>query len=101
MSGGVVRTVSLEGVGCAATMCSRVAVRDTNANRVWLDGLASVSRISQHGVWGPVSAVFKFKSGHAREESVIPGNRVLYIEDGSGRREKLDLASIAEISFIQ
>ena len=100
LADGTARTVTLQGVGCTASMCSRVAVRDMKA-RVWLDGLASVSKISQDGDAGPVKAFFKFKNGTERTESVVADNRVLYLEGRFGRSEKLDLASLSEIAFIQ
>jgi len=100
MLNGIERAVTLEGVGCPASMCSRVRVRNTKASNVWLDGLASVSAI-QNGEAGSVKAIFNLKSGEESQESVVAGNRVLYVKDGRGRREKLDLAGISRISFLQ
>jgi hypothetical protein len=100
MLNGIERTVTLEGVGCPVSMCSRVRVRNTRANNVWLDGVASVSGI-QNGASGTVKAIFNFKSGEQGQESVVSGNRVLYVKDGRGRREKLDLADVRRISFLQ
>lgn len=100
MLNGIERTVTLEGVGCPVSMCSRVRVRNTKANNVWLDGVASVSGI-QNGGLGTVKAIFNFKSGEQDQESVVSGNRVLYVKDGLGRREKLDLADVSQILFLQ
>ena len=100
MLNGIERTVTLEGVGCPVSMCSRVRVRSTKANNVWLDGVASVSAI-QNGALGTVKAIFSLKSGGESHESVVAGNRVLYVKDGRGRHEKLDLADVSRISFLQ
>jgi hypothetical protein len=97
MSDGTSRRVTLRGVGCTQAMCSRVRVRDTNTDSVWLDGLASVRDISQNGE-GPVRAVFAFKDGSSREISINAWNRVLYV----GSRfwtDKVDLAGVTRIDF--
>src|ERR1700694_2471515 len=48
---------------------------------------------------GPVTAVLKFRNGVERQASIVPGNRVLYVEGHFGRTEKLDLASMTRIDF--
>jgi hypothetical protein len=98
MADGTARTITLQGVGCTESICSRVRARDMKADGVWLDGLASVREISREAE-GPVRAVFTFKDGVERQASVVPGNRVLYVEGRFGRTEKLDLASLAKIDF--
>lgn len=100
LADGSIRAVTLQGVGCPISMCSRVRARDTKASSLWLDGLASVSQISQVGIGGPVKALFKFKDGSERFDSVIGANRVLYLQGWFGLSEKLDLATVREISFI-
>src|SRR5436309_5759392 len=42
LAGGEVRSITLQGVGCVASMCSRVLAKDVHAESVWLDSLASV-----------------------------------------------------------
>jgi hypothetical protein len=98
MADGTARVVTLQGVGCAVSICSRVRAKDSKAYNVWLDGLASVREIS-HDVDGPVSAIFKFRDGTERQTSIVEANRVLYLEGGFGRTEKLDLASLTKIEF--
>jgi hypothetical protein len=100
MLNGVETTVTLEGVGCRTSMCSRVRVRNTTANNVWLDGVASVRSI-QDTASGTVKAIFDFKNGGESQESVVAGNRVLYVKDGHGRQQKLDLGDISRISFLR
>jgi hypothetical protein len=98
MTDGIARTITLQGVGCTASLCSRVRARALERESVWLDGLASIREIS-HEAEGPVSAVFTFKDGSQRGVSIVEGNRVLYLEGRSGRTEKLDLARLARIDF--
>ena len=62
--------------------------------------LASVSQITQVGTAGPVKALFKFKDGSERFDSVVVANRVLYLQGWFGVSEELDLATVREISFI-
>ena len=62
ISDGTSRRITLQGVGCAQGMCSRVRMRDSKTGGVWLDRLASVRDISQIAT-GPVHAVFTFKDG--------------------------------------
>jgi hypothetical protein len=98
MADGSGRTVTVQGVGCPATMCSRVRARDVHAEDVWLDGIASVSEISR-APEGPVTARCKFKDGTERQTAIVATNRVLYIEGRFGRTERVDLASLTEIEF--
>jgi len=70
------------------------------AANVWLDGVAGVSSI-RDTTSGTVKAIFNFKNGEERQESVVAANRVLYVKDARGRHEKLDLANISQISFLQ
>jgi len=97
---GSTRTVILQGVGCATSICSRVAVRDINTNAIWLEGLSSISDISRDTAAGSVKAVFRFKNGTKRQTAVIASNRVFYIKGDFGRTEKLDLASLAKIDLL-
>jgi hypothetical protein len=95
---GTARTVTLEGIGCSISMCSRVRAKDTNKDDVWLDGLSSVRQISHDG-HGPVQAIFRFRDGGERLASIVEGNRILYIRDGFSTTKKLDLASVTRIDF--
>jgi len=98
MADGTARTITLQGVGCTESICSRVRAKDTKAGDVWLDGLASVRDIS-HEPLGPVTAVFTFKDGRERRASIIEVHRVLYIDGRFGFTHKLDLARLARIDF--
>lgn len=98
MLDGSTRTVTLQGVGCTATICSRVRARDTNSESVWLDGIDSVRGITGERD-GAVTAIFTFRDGTERQASVIPAHRILYIRERFGRVEKVDLGSVARIDF--
>ena len=80
-------------------MCSRVRATDVKTESVWLDGLASVRDIS-HETEGPIRALFTFKDGSERHTSIVAGNRVLYVQGQFGRTEKLDLARLTRIDFL-
>ena len=57
---GATRTVTLQGVGCSISMCSRVRAKDIKTDDVWLDGLASVRPIS-HDARGSVKAILELR----------------------------------------
>jgi hypothetical protein len=98
MADGTARAVTVEGVGCAETMCSRVRVGTSKADTVWLDGLASMRAIS-HDADGSVKAIFKFRGGAERQASIVAENRVLYIAGWFGYTERLELGSVRRIDF--
>ena len=98
MLDGATRTVTLQGVGCTASICSRVRARDVNSENLWLDGIESVRGITGQRD-GAVTAYFTFKDGTERQASVIREHRILYIRERFGRIDTLDLASIARIDF--
>ena len=97
MADGTTKAITLEGVGCAASMCSRVRARENNSDSIWLDGLASIRQIRDAN--GAVQATFPFKNGIEREGSIAQDNRVLYIWRWFGSPEKLDFARIHRIDF--
>jgi hypothetical protein len=94
MTDGTRHALTLQGVGCAQGMCSRVRVKDAD---VWLDGLASVSDISQNAD-GPVHAVFTFKDGSSRQASITALNRVLYVGSLFWPHQ-LDLIRVRRVDF--
>jgi hypothetical protein len=98
MADGTTRRITLHGVGCQESICSRVRARDTKAGDVWLDGLASIRDIS-HEPTGSVTAVFTFKDGGERRASIIEWHRVLYVEGHWGLTQKLDLARLTRVDF--
>ena len=97
MADGTTKAVTLEGVGCAASMCSRVRARENNSDSIWLDGLTSIRQI--HDANGGVQATFAFKNGIEREGSIAQDNRVLYISHWLGNPEKIDFTRIHRMDF--
>ena len=98
MSDGSARTVTLQGVGCTANICSRVRALDVNSESVWLDGIDSVHAISSKAD-GAVTAILRFRNGTERQVSIIQAHRILYVGERFGRVEKLDLTRVARIDF--
>jgi hypothetical protein len=98
LANGSRRTVTLEGVGCSETLCSRVAVRsridgDAHIQRTRLDSLVAIKDITKDG------ARFVFKDGTEQRQSVVVDNRVLYVVNQNGGKTKIDLARIASLEF--
>ena len=96
---GPTRTVTVEGVGCSSSMCSRVSVNGTLArqsvvSRTWLDSIAMIRDVTRD------DALFVFKDGSQHRLSVVPLNRVLYLENQGGGREKLDLTRVKSLEFV-
>jgi hypothetical protein len=95
---GTSRTIKLEGVGCTESMCSRVFIRSKSETeaplRTWLDSVASVKDTSEN------DALFVMRDGTERRLSFVPDFRVLYVSNPSGRAEKLDLAKIRSLEFL-
>jgi hypothetical protein len=98
LADGTAHAITLHGVGCTERICSRVRARDTKADDVWLDRLASIRDIS-HETSGPVTALFTFKDGVERRASIVEVNRILYLEGRFGLTRKLDLARLTRIDF--
>jgi hypothetical protein len=97
MADGATRTVTIEGVGCSTSMCSKVRARENYSDSIWLDGLTSIGQI--HDANGSIQATFAFKNGIKREGSIVQDNRILYISRWPASAEQLDLASVRRIEF--
>jgi hypothetical protein len=94
---GATRTVALEGVGCSAAICSRIAIKakgehDSIVRRPF-DAIAAIKDTTEH------DALFVLKDGTQRRMSLLTDFRVVYLGDGS-RAEKLDLAKVRSIEFL-
>jgi hypothetical protein len=92
------RMVTLEGVGCSSSMCSRVSVNGTLAgesvvSRTWLDSILMIRDVTRD------DALFVFKDGSESRLSVVPLNRVLYLKDQRGGRETVDLTRVKSLEF--
>jgi hypothetical protein len=96
---GTTETVTLEGVGCSTSMCSRVAVASKErgaavVTKTWLDSIAEIRNITKD------DAGVRFKDGAERRLSIVPLNRVLYIQGPKGAAEKMDLARVRSVEFL-
>jgi hypothetical protein len=95
---GTTRTVRLEGWGCTESMCSRVFIRSKSENRAplrtWLDSIAAIRDTTA------ADALFVMKDGTERRLPFVPDYRVLYVSNRIGLTEKLDLAKIRSIEFL-
>lgn len=95
---GTSRTIKLEGVGCTESMCSRVFMRSQGESgtplRTWLDSIASIKDATAN------DASFVMKDGTERRMGFVADFRVLYVSTSKGRTEKLDLAKIQSLEFL-
>ena len=96
---GTYRTVTLDGFGCTAAICSRVFVEgrsdDGSVAKIWIDGLSAIRDIA------PNSAVFVMKDGTRQRLSLITDFRVLYLQEGSAKLQKLDLSKIQSLQMVE
>lgn len=90
---GTMQNVTLEGVGCTASMCSRTMIKVRTEFGAFesaaLDTIASIEQPTE------TQARFVMKDGTQRQVNLLPGFRVLYLRDG----RRLDLASVRSITF--
>ena len=98
MPGGAVRTVKLEGIGCPTGMCSRTRIKgkaaDDSLESVWLDAIASIRDSTE------THTLLVMKDGTQRRISLVKDFRVLYVKEGSGATEKLDVATLKAVQFL-
>jgi hypothetical protein len=90
--------VTLDGVGCNETICSRVAVNARSlgnviANRTRFADIAAIRDISEG------TATFVLKDGTMHRLSVVPDNRVLYVFDSNHRPQKISLQRLTSVEF--
>ena len=95
---GADRLMTLEGVGCRQSLCSRVAVRgraggDAHVSTTWLDTIAAIHDI------GVDRVTVTLKDGTLRRLAIVPDNRVLYFIDQFGRQQKIELTGLKSIEF--
>ena len=95
---GSAQIVTLEGVGCDDTICSRVAVNARSlgnviANRTRFADIAAIRDISE------AAATFVLRDGTTHRLSVVPDNRVLYVFDANHRAQKISLQRLTSVEF--
>lgn len=95
---GTSRTLRLEGVGCSESMCSRVFIRSRNEQgaplQTWLDSIASIKDTTER------DALFVMKDGTEQRLAFEADFRVLYVSSRNDGTQKLDLAKIRSIEFL-
>ena len=96
--GGSSQVVTLDGVGCDETICSRVAVNARSlgnviANRTRFADIAAIRDISED------AATFLLRDGTKRRLTVVPDNRVLYVFDANHRAQKISLQRLTSVEF--
>ena len=97
MRDGATRTVELEGVGCAQSICSRTAIKANTEGgslaRTWFDSLAAIRDTTAN------DALFVLKDGTSHRMSLVNDFRVLYLATRLGGTERLDLAKVRAVEF--
>ena len=92
------RVIKLEGIGCSESMCSRVFIRSTTENgaplQTWLDSIASIQHTAAN------DALLVMRNGTEQRVTLVPDFRVLYVSNPAGRQERLDLARIRSLEFL-
>jgi hypothetical protein len=95
---GTRRSVTLQGVGCPAAMCSRVAIKGEAAGHdaasVWIDTIAEIRDTTER------DALVVMRDASRRRLSLLHDFRVLYFVDRSGREGKVDLAKVAALEIL-
>ena len=95
---GTSRTVRLEGWGCSESMCSRVFIRNKGEGgallRTWFDSIASIKDATA------TDALFVMRDGTERRLPFVTDFRVFYISNRIGGAEKLDLAKVRSLEFL-
>src|ERR1700733_899829 len=100
MSDGTTRTATFEGVGCSASICSRVAIKGKVGGTPVTTRLDSIAAIRDTTA---DSALLVLKNGTTRRLTLITDFRVIYLDNRSGgekKEEKLDLARTRSVEFI-
>src|SRR5262249_37153959 len=94
---GTTRSVTLAGVGCTVSMCSKTVIRgrgkDFSLTTIPLDALARVTDVTKEG------ALFVMKNGTQQRLSFIPDFRILYFQNEKPGAEKLDLSRIRSLEM--
>jgi hypothetical protein len=94
---GTIQMAKLEGLGCSASVCSRVAIKgktDGGSVSFWLDTIAAIKDTTQN------DALLVLKNGTEQRMSLLTDFRVLYLANRSQRSEKLDLAKIKSLELL-
>jgi hypothetical protein len=95
---GTKRSITLQGIGCPAGMCSRVTIKGEvpryEPASVWIDTIAAIRDTNEH------DALFVMHDGSRKRLSLLHDFRVLYFVDRSGREGKVDLAKVESLEIL-
>ena len=95
---GTSQVVTLNGVGCTVSICSRTFVRGrsngSSIATISFDALARITDVTED------SGLFVMKDGAQQRLSFIPDFRVLHLGSGTGKAGKLDLAKIRSLQML-
>jgi hypothetical protein len=95
---GTIRMAKLEGLGCSASICSRVAIKGKADGDLlvsfWLDSIAVIKETTDK------DALLVMKNGAQQRLSLVTDFRVLYLANRFPSAEKLDLAKINSLEFL-
>ena len=99
LKNGVYRMLTLDGVGCSESICSRVTINsrahgDSLVGRTRLDSISAIRDVKGG------DALFILTDGSEKRLSVVPLNRVLYLTNESRTNEMVDLAEIDSVEFL-
>jgi hypothetical protein len=95
---GTVQMARVEGLGCSAAICSRVAIKGRGDGdsllTFWLDGIAAIRDTTDR------DALIVMKDGETQRVSLITDFRVLYLANRPLSPQKLDLGKIKSLEFL-
>jgi hypothetical protein len=95
---GTIRMARIEGLGCSASICSRVAIKGKadgdSLTTFRLDSIAAIRETTEK------EALLVMKNGVGQRVSLVTDFRVLYLGNRPGSPEKLDLAKIKSLEFL-
>lgn len=97
MSDGTIRAAQLNGLGCAASICSRVVIKGVIEGASFmafrLDSIAAIKNVTYHDV------VLELNDGSQRKLSLVTDFRVLYLTEPHGAK-RLDFSNIKSLEFV-
>jgi hypothetical protein len=95
---GASRIVTVDGVGCTASICSRTAIKGNTDGHIlarsWLDAIVFIKDTTEN------SAVLVMKDGTERRISLVKDFRVLYFDPRFSGPRRLDIAKVKSVEFL-
>src|SRR5262249_5051713 len=91
------KLVKVEGVGCTRSICSRTLIKGWAKQAA--DSIA-IDQIDMIQDTTPSSALFVLKDGTERRLSLLNDFRVLYLQDESGKLQRVDVREIKSLDFL-